>query len=247
MKSPFICSYIIAYTHSHRNLKILKDNLNQIIKDHRIQIIIVEVGDNPHLQYHDLRSKHVFLESDTYNLGWIFNCGHRYATTDHLFFSDLKYHPKLEVIHSILNDGGERHCIYLQDSIGEMTQEQTDGRQNQMGIKTIPSDNRGIVYYTKDGILTVGGFDENVFGDDFWKLQEKRNKAVLNVGKVNGNGTVQFYTDGIPLNGELIEYSSKHYEKVSDLDPQRMVSYIRGQQKKIANPLKYKKIELMNP
>ena len=247
MQSSFICSYIISYTHSQKNLKILKENLNQIMRDPRIQIIIVEMGNNSNLEDQDIRSKHVFLKTHVYNVGWAFNCGHRYATTDHLFFGDFKYLPNLELIHSILNDSSNRHCVYLQNSIGKMSKEQTENRQQQMNVKKVDSESTGIIYYSKDGIISVGGWDENVIGDDLYKLQNIRNTSMLNIAKVDNNTTIEFYVDTIPLNKELLEYSNKHLDKVSKLDKNKINNYSISQSKKIANSRKYEKIELMIP
>jgi hypothetical protein len=245
MQSTFIGKYIIAYTHSHRNFKILRDNLTQLLRDPRLQIIIVELGKLSHLEHHDLRAKHVFLETDTYNLGWAFNIGAKYATNSNLFFTENKYHPRMEVIHNVLVNKGDRHCIYLQDHIGEMTMEQTDNRKQNMDIKTIPT-SRGIIYYTKEGLIDSCGFDENVVGEEFWSMLEKRN-SLINTGKVNGNSTIQFYTDELIMNNEIIEYSKKHWERISTIEKEQLIAYVRGQFKKIGNPHKYKKVDIMVP
>ena len=251
-ESFFKATYIIAYTHSNRNYKVLMDNLSQIHKNQNIQTIVVECGEIPVIENMDLKSKYIFLESDIYNLGWIFNIGASNASTSLMFFAENEAHPKIEIINAIIDNHGDRDCIYPQEHYYTLTPEETDSRAVDVDLNEHkkPSDLRGITFLTRKGYDTVGGYDENVFNDDLWQLQDFKYKNRLNMGKVDDSILVNFHTDNDLISNtpkEVIEYSSKHTTRILSLDNKTLFSYIKAQSKKIANPYKYIKNKLMNP
>jgi hypothetical protein len=244
MKSIFLCTYIIAYTHSDRNFKILKNNLEVLTKDPRTQIIVIEASKNPNLKYLDLKAEYVHLKTDTYNLGWIFNIGFKHAKSDKIFFGDNKYHPNISIMGNVIQGYGNRDMIYCQSSLIKLNKEETDNR-NAANKSPVDANKSGIIFFTREGYLKCGGFDENVFGQDFWDILIKKTENIILTGVVNNVSTIELTTDDIPINGELLEYSSKHLKRVMVLDTQGVTNYIKAQFKKIGNYHKYDKIDVL--
>lgn len=247
MKTPFLCSYIIPYTHSPRNLKLLRYTLDDLNRDPRIQKIIVETGSVPVLKNLDLKSDYIFVESKTWNVGWLFNCGSKLTKTNNLFFGSFEYLPRLEVIHSVIgNIDPNRHCVYLQDSMSELTKEQTDNRNiDQPHINTQSYPHEGIVYYTREGFYMAGGWDENVFSKDLYIIQDKRNKCSVNIGQVNGSMVFKAFVDLPTLSDSMIDYSKKHLDKILKLDRDVTNNYLNIQSRNNGNYNKYAEKNIM--
>tara|TARA_R110000772_G_scaffold5341_4_gene19190 strand:+ start:9609 stop:10355 length:747 start_codon:yes stop_codon:yes gene_type:complete len=246
MKSSYRCTYIIPYTHSPNNLKLLRSILDILNRDVSIQKIIVETGKIPVLKHIDLKSEYLFVESRMWNLGWLFNCGSKLSKTDHLFFGGFEHLPRIEVIHSVLNNPDDkRHCVYLQDSLIELTKEQTIKRQMDHTLPDIKVPYEGIVYYTRKGFFSAGGWDENVFGKDLFIIQDKRNKCSVNVGQVNGSLTFKANVDLPNLSDVMLDYSTKHLDKILKLDKQVTVNYLSNQARYNGNYNKYREDPLM--
>lgn len=247
MQTPFLCSYIIPYHHTSRNLKMLRNVISTLSRDIRIQIIIVETGNTPRINQLDLKCEYTFAKSDTWNLGWLYNIGYRKSKTDLLFFGDFSFLPRLDVIHSIINNYGDRHCIYCQTSINRLTKEMTDIGDVNSTSNTENIMYEGITFYTRDGFIAISGYDENVFGRDLFILQDKRNRSLLSIGQVDGVSSVKLFVDEIEIKDSLIEYSSKHLNKILELDIDKTRNYIRVQGRKNGYIEKYHKSEIMNP
>tara|TARA_R110000772_G_scaffold2410_4_gene8521 strand:- start:20590 stop:21339 length:750 start_codon:yes stop_codon:yes gene_type:complete len=237
MQTHFSCSYIIPYIHSPRNLKSLRSTIDTIIRDPRIQVIVVETGPIPILKNIDLKGDYLFVEShNMWNVGWLFNCGSKLTKTDNLFFGSFEYVPRLEVIYNILKDVDEnRHCVYSQDSIIPLTKEQMAKKQLDFSYPDLKIPYEGVIYYTRKGFQIVGGWDENVFGQDLYKIQDKRNKSMINVGVLNGSKTFKLNVDLPNLKAELIDYSTKHLQKILGQDKDIVRNYAIAQMKKNGN------------
>ena len=92
MKTFFEASYIMPYIHTPNNFKVLKKTINELypVMD-RVQILIVETGSYPKLKDMNLKTDYMFLESDIWNVGWMFNCGLQSTRSDKLFFGSFEY------------------------------------------------------------------------------------------------------------------------------------------------------------
>jgi hypothetical protein len=240
MKSPYICSYIIPYIHSPKNLKLLRSILEVLNRDTRIQKIIVETGTTSVLKNLDLKGDFIFVESSGWNVGWLFNCGSKIAKSENLFFGSFEYLPRIEVISSVLaNPADQRQCVYLQDSLIELSKEQTDNRQLDPKLPEIKLAYEGIVFYTRDGFFMAGGWDENVYNKDLYVIQDKRNKCSVNVGQVNGALTFKTTVDLPIISETLTTYSTNHLNKVLNLDRDSTVNYLSSQSRRNGNYNKY--------
>ena len=225
----------------------LRNVVNILTQDIRIQVIIIETGNTPKINRIDLRSDYTFVKSDTWNLGWLYNVGSRKAKTDLLFFGDFSFLPRLDVIHSVVGNSGDRHCIYCQTSINRLTKELTDiGDVNNIS-NTENIMYEGITFFTKDGFIAVSGYDENVYNKDLYMLQDKRNRSVLSIGQVDGISSVKLFVDEMEIKESLIEYSKKHLDRIMGLDIDKTRNYIRIQGRKNGYLEKYHKPEIMNP
>lgn len=245
MQTPYLSSYVIPYYHSPQNLKNLKDSLRILQQDPRMQIIIVESGKFPRIKNMELKTEYVFVESEIWNLGWLYNMGFRKTKTDILFFAEFSFLPRLDVIHNIIGTHADRQCIYGQTNLIRLDKQQTSNKAFDFNLPSDEKSIEGISFYTREGFMSCGGYDENVFGDDLYEIQDKRNRALLNIGIVNGSTIFKLDTDKPSIEDELLEYSKKHLDKVIGLDPNRMVNYMKSQSKKNGYSNKYKKLDLM--
>lgn len=236
-----MCSYVLPYFHSPRNLKILRSIIDVLGRDPRVQIIIVETGEYSRLNHVDLKATHVFVPSNTWNVGWLFNCGFIKTKTDHLFFGSMEYLPRLEVIHSIMKDkdNDKRHCVYLQDKIIRLDKQQTDRRQLDSNDPGEEASHEGITYYTRDGYFIAGGWDENVYGKDLYDVQDKRNKSSVNVGRAKDASTFNVFMDLPLIEDKMLEYSKQHKDKIMGLEKNVTINYLKVQSRHNANFNKY--------
>lgn len=247
MKTSYICSYIIPYVHSRRNLNILKYNINVLLQNPLIEIIVVETGKNSYLKNLDMKSKHIFVESDLWNLGWLYNIGARNASTDKLFFGEMSLVPNINTIMAVLQKNTEHGCLYIQDKIAQLDQQQTDQKILPEDMEGEDKPSHGIVFYKHEDFYKVGTWDEFVVGSDIYILQDKKNLTLISSGKINGVKTFVFATDKPSITDEELERSSKHLEKVMAAEPQSLHKYAISNTKKSANIHKYEQMELMIP
>jgi hypothetical protein len=237
----------MTYIHSKRNLNILKHNINQLLVDPRIEIIVVEAGKNSMLKDLDLKCKYVFTQTDTFNVGWLFNIGARRATTNKLFFAESSIFPKMEFITSIVRKPTEHECIYGQSDIIELDAQATDSKKYNYDMPSKQDTLSGLHYYTYEGFYKVGTWDENLYGKDLYSFQDKKNVLLLKLGKVDNTKIIKFTLDVPSVDEEQQEASTKHYDKVTSVDQDKIMSYIRSQVKKSSNIHKYEKVEIMKP
>ena len=247
MKNHYSSSYIITYIHSKRNLNVLKHNINQLLKNPKIEIIVVEAGKNPMIKNLDLKSKYVFAETNVYNVGWLFNLGARKATTKHLFFGDNSILPNMDFIINIINQPTGHECVYAQTEIIELDQTTTDNKQYNYDLPSKKSIIGGLCYYTFDGFYKVGMWDENIYDKDLYSFQDKKNHLLIKLGKSENTKGIKFLLDSARISDDIKENSNKYFDKVSKLDETKLITYIRSQQKKSANIYKYKSTEIMKP
>lgn len=245
MKTSFTCSYIIPYIHSIENLKLLRITLNILNRDPRIQKIVIETGEVSVLKHIDLKSEYKFIESDVWNVGWLYNCGTKIATTNHLIFGTFEYLPNIDIIYNIVNKKDDRPCVYLQDELIQLSEEQTRVGVIDYNMKGLKTPSHGIVYYTREGFHRVGGWDENVFGEDLYTIQDRRNASLLNIGQVNDMKTIKYNVDLPTIDNNIREYSKAYTNRILELDKEKVISYSEGQLKRICNYNKYSKISIM--
>lgn len=245
MKTPFTCSYIIPYTHSSHNLKLLRHVLGILDHDVNIQKIVVETGSVPHLNNMDLKSDYVFIESDIWNLGWLYNCGSKLSKTDNLFFGSFEFVPRIGVINTIVSSIDKSDCIYLQESIVNLDRDDSVNRKFDGVGKKEKSDGVGIVYYTRNGFFKSGGWDENIFGKDVFTLQYKKNKCSVNMGQVSDVITFRYNVDLPHHKDSLTKYSKEHRDKIMNLDDGVLRNYINNQVRRNGNYSKYRTQPLM--
>lgn len=239
MQTPYICSYIVPYYHTTENFKKLEYTIKTLSQDPRVQIILVETGNISKLDTMDIKVSYYFVESNTWNVGWLFNYGASKTSTSKLFFSSFQYVPRLDVIHSIIQNHQDRHCIYLQDSVIHLTKEQTESRQFDINLPKESIPYEGVYYYSKEGYFACGGYDENVFDRDLYNIQDHRNKSLITTGLVNGVTIFKLHVDLPKVPDELVEYSKQHSEKILKLDQNMMRNYIISQVKKKGSYSKY--------
>lgn len=247
METNYSCSYILPYIHSKRNLNVLKHNINQLLADPRIEIIVVECGKNPMLKNIDMRCKHMFVESETYNVGWLFNLGVLKATTKQLFFAENSILPKMEFVVNIVRNPTDHECIYAQTEIIELSHEDTDRKNYNNDMPSKQDSIGGLYYYTLDGFNKVGKWDENIFGRDMYSFQDKKNNLFVKLGKAENSKSIKFTIDIPTLTEDNKTSSDNYYDKLSKIEQGKLVSYIRTQTRKSANVHKYVKSKLMNP
>jgi len=247
MKTSYICSYIIPYSHSRRNLNALKYNINILLQNPMIEIIVVETGKHSFLKNQDMKCKHVFVESKKWNLGWLYNIGTRNTSTDKLFFGEMSLVPTIKTIMAVIQKNTDHGCLYLQDEVVYLNQQQTDKKELPADLKGEEKASHGIVYYKYDDLYKVGTWDESVFSEDLYVLQDKKNTNLISSGKVNGIKTYVFDTDKPKISDEDSARSSKHLEKVMEAEPQSLYKYAISNTKKSSNIHKYTERELMIP
>ena len=248
MVSVYTCSFIIPYIHTPKNFLLLQKNLNNLFKNPAIQVIVVETGKVPRANYQDIPATYVFVESDIYNLGWLYNVGARYAHTNNLFFGDNSYISGAEIVQAVLNNKQDAHAVYLQDSIVRLNEHQSTSGQFDINLMPNEETKEGVWYYTKEGFIACGGWDENVVGEDLFTIQDRRNKSMLRVGELSKSKGIQYSIDRFEETEDyrkLKDYSTKHLEKILQLEQPQMVAYMRGQSKKNGYIYKYSKKELM--
>ena len=247
METHFICSYVIPYYHTTKNFKMLTNVLNALSPNKMIQVIIIETGNHAKIHTMDLKADYKFIKSDTWNLGWLYNIGAKLSKTDNLFFGDFSFLPRMDVIQNVVSNHGDRHCIYCQTSIKRLTQAEMEVGQGNTFENTEDHMYEGITFYTKDGFIAGGGYDENVFNHDLFILQDRRNRSMLNVGQVDGVSSVKMLVDEVIVNSDTIDYSKKHLDKLMSLGSDKIKNYIRIQSRKNGYSEKYHKSEIMNP
>jgi hypothetical protein len=231
MKSTFKASYIMPYYHTPKNFKFLKQNINELLKSPDIQIIIVETGKKPVLSEYDLKSKHVFVESEKWNLGWLYNVGRKYATSDNLFFGEHKLRTKIEVLASLLNQNKDNEYVDVQEQTLIMSME--DIINNNYNLEGKLEINQRIHFYTSGGYEKAAGFDELVNDENLSYIQEKRNKIDLKKGMLN---SVTYFLDIDKM--ESFD-DSKNKDKILQLEGQKLLNYMSVQRKKKGNIYKY--------
>lgn len=247
MESYYTCSYIITYVHSKRNLNILKHNINHLLNDPRIEIIVVEAGKNAMLKNMDLKCKYIFVESDRYNVGWMFNIGAKKASTKYLFFGENCILPKMEFIVNVVRNPTDHECVYAQSDIIQLDEDATNKKNYNYEMHGTPDKINGMHYYTFEGFNKVGMWDENIYGKDLYSFQDKKNNLLLKLGKVDDSKLIKFSLDTPPFSDGVRESATKHYDKISTLDQNKMLNYIRLQVRKFSNPHRFTKTEIMNP
>ena len=225
-------SYIVPYFHSYHNIKLLKRIVREVINIPGSEVIIIECGEKSELKSVDFPARIEFVNSNTYNLGWLYNIGQYLATKDKFFFGDFRYFPSFNLIKAVL-ENNTHECLYIQSKVIKLNREETLAQKLNPG-KSNSSQNisEGVIYCTRSGYDKVGGFDENLFGVDMYKLHEHKAKTFLTAGQVSEGITYEYITD-LPVDSENIKQSSEnHLKRIIQLDDQKLLNYMRVQHKK---------------
>lgn len=230
MKNSFLCSYIIPFIYSPQNLKLLKRNIQELVKNPNIEIIIAETGKNSFLKNLDIKAKTIFVESNTWNVSWLYNIGAKYATTDKLIFGEFSLVPNITFVQNVITNDthdcilGQSHIVYLNEKDSKSFKyPKVDGTEDKLN---------GVYYYTREAFSEIGYFDENVYGKDVYVLQNKKNDFIK-------TGLAETKTYKHIVDNIIVENTSEYLNKILGLSTEQMKKYISGQMRKFCDKNKY--------
>lgn len=242
LKSSFEATYIMPYVHTPGNFQVLKKSISELIPlMDRLQVIIVECGLTPRIKDMNLKTDYIHIQSNIWNVGWMFNCGMKNSRTDKIFFGSFEYIPRMDLIKKILDDS-PNGFILLQEGVSDTTMEDIN---NNKIPSPVPCPEEGITYMDKTTYSKIGGWDENILGDKLYNIQQRRNKMLVPIQSINGHNVIKLLIQ-VPMESKSeFEKSEKYYERLIKLDNDKLMSYIRSQGKKIGNMEKYSETELI--
>jgi len=236
MVTNFKASYIMPYWHEDHNLRFLKNNINQLLSYPDIEIVVVEVGPVSKLKNLDMKSKVVFLQSNTWDLGWAFNCGVKHTSSSNIFFGSFEVLPDVNTIKNQLKEKENYDLIILQDGAKLADKNYITNKQTTKEL----SSSTGVYFFDYKSISAVSGWDENLSGDQLYLFQKHKSFELLNVKIVEDTSCV-ILPVSIPEDNKKDEI----FEKIIDLKQDKLKLYLNKQNKKITNPNKYRKIPLL--
>ena len=240
------CTYILPYFHSYHNFKILKEVINTIITDTDINILLIEVGKESHIQSYDLLSRKIFLKSDTWNLAWIYNVAMKYVKTEYVIFSELEIIPNMSIIKSVIDkfeSNGMTGVVKLQKNGIQL--DRTESITMKFDPTTKPKIDimGGYSFYLTDDVNKVFSWDENLIGNDIHKYQDHKNSKILNMSKSDSFVYI-LEVDHMDISDIDIKKSDMHLSQIESLDDIKMKNYLLGYHKKSGIGDKYNKVDV---
>jgi hypothetical protein len=236
MMTNFKSSYIIPYFHSDINLKLLKNNLNQLLKDTKIEVLIVELGENSVLKNLDMKSKVIHLETKKWDLAWAFNSGVKYITTEKIFFGSFEFLPNLQLINRVIDSEENFKGCILQSKIKLADKNFLKNKKTGEEINS-PG---GIYFFNYTAINEVSGWDENLSGDSLYLLQNFKMEKLLKFKQFEDSSVIK-----LPVNIPETDENKDHLEKVKNYNTDKLKKYLQLQNKKIADLHKYRENTLL--
>lgn len=241
MKKNYDFSVIIPYYHGRDNLMLLKDGLSKLYKYPRVEIIVVEIGLTPTINFDDIAGKYYFLKSDVFNLAWAHNYGSKMATTDHLVFGEFNMKVNLEVMVSTYRNSNATECVILQNMLYNVSVE--ENRSNKIdesrGSKAKYLCD-GWIMISRDSLNKIGGWDENMVGQDLYHFQTIKMNKMLKMTQVENVTTFRYDLENPYVYRELdVDSSAKLLGKLMKQDDTKLMRYIRVQYEKFAKKNKY--------
>lgn len=236
MITNFKSSYIIPYFHSDINLKLLKNNLNQLLKDTKIEVVIVELGENSVLKNLDMKSKVVHLKTKKWDLAWAFNCGVKHISSQNIFFGSFEFLPNLQLLNRVLDTKGDFQGCILQSKIKLADKNYLKTKKTGEEIDS-PG---GIYFFNYTAINKVSGWDENLSGDSLYLFQNFKMEKLLNFNQFEDSSVIK-----LPVNIPDTDENKDHLEKVKNYNTDKLKKYLQLQNKKIADLHKYRENTLL--
>jgi hypothetical protein len=222
-------SYIIPYTDSIENLKLLRNSINILKKYSSIEIIIVESGQRDKLSSYSLPGvRTIFIKSNNYNRFWNINIGIKNATENIIVIGDVNWMVNPNYLLKSLNNLDKFNYIGLYNKVINV---QT-GEQFGFNITEDPNRTKsdinfleGVSIFKKDFILSRGLFDETFFDIEksLWINRKKFNNPLIeeNIGihlNVNSIG----YTNDLDRRRDISNFS-----KLSGLEDIKLENWFK--------------------
>ena len=234
----YVFTYVIGYRHKIERLINLRKVLEWLSGFKGIEIIIVEQDKSPKLPAYSIKGvKYIFTKSDLpYNRSWAFNVGLKNSTTNVIGFGDSDLIMNPESFINSLKMLEQYDCVSPYSKVIDLHQNENNLPLNQLYSINRPGrgeqDNQkinltgGIVFYKKESIIRIGGFDQGFIGwggeDNF---QSHKTELFLkwfeNPGKV-----YHLYHEKVKPDMTYYQRNLQLLNKLVNLTPDELKKYI---------------------
>lgn len=233
-------TYILPYYHSYHNFNLLREITKSLLIIKEIDVLIVEVGKDSHISNYDFMCRKIFLESENWNLSWIYNTAMQYVKTEYVILSNLSIIPNTEILNISIDKCSKKEMstpIYLCESVVHLDREESMTMKFDSATKEkVPVIDTLYALYNRVDFEKYMGWDENLYGEDMYKFQSYKYHKVFN--RIDKSDSFVYLLDVDKMSSDS-ENSSKHLEKLMELDDKKLSNYLNATYKRIGQSNKY--------